>query len=75
MAIDQKYGKVSFEFGNVGEDEPVFVIRGRDILGIAALNAYRDIATMHKCPTSLFDSVHDAIDAFAEWPGEKRLPD
>lgn len=32
MAYDRKYGKVTTEFGNIGEDEPVVVFRAQDVL-------------------------------------------
>lgn len=32
MAIDRKYGKVTTEFGDIGEDEPVVVFRGADVV-------------------------------------------
>lgn len=30
MGYDRKYGKVTTEFGNIGEDEPVVVFRAQD---------------------------------------------
>ncbi len=30
MAVDRKYGKVTLEHGDIGEDEPVVVFRARD---------------------------------------------
>lgn len=32
MGIDRKYGKVTTEFGSIGEDEPVVVFRAQDAL-------------------------------------------
>lgn len=31
MGYDRKYGKITTEFGNIGEDEPVVVFRAQDI--------------------------------------------
>ena len=40
MAIDTKYGKVTTEFGNIEEDEPVVVFRARDVLLPDVLSFY-----------------------------------
>lgn len=32
MGYDRKYGKITTEFGNIGEDEPVVVFRAQDAL-------------------------------------------
>jgi len=44
MAIDNKYGKITTEFGNIGEDEPVVLFRARDVL-LPDVMAYY----LHKC--------------------------
>jgi hypothetical protein len=40
MGYDLKYGKVTTEHGDIGEDEPVFVFRGRDKLLLKILSYY-----------------------------------
>lgn len=44
MAIDNKYGRVTLERGDIGEDEPVVVFRARDVLLPDVLAFY-----LHKC--------------------------
>jgi len=41
MAIDHKYGRVTTEFGTIGEDEPVVVFRATDRLLPKLLKVYR----------------------------------
>lgn len=40
MGYDRKYGKVTFERGNIGEYEPVVVFRAKDVLLPDVLYAY-----------------------------------
>lgn len=40
MAVDERYGRVTLEHGNVGEDEPVYVLRANDRLAPTVLRHY-----------------------------------
>ena len=71
MAVSGKYGKLSIP--RVGEDEPVFVLRGQDKLAEAAIEMYRALVASHSSP--LAGSVQKEIDAFRQWRGSKKIPD
>ncbi len=45
MAQDLKYGKI--DIPGIGDDEPVFVIRGRDECALDVLDAYAAIYEEH----------------------------
>ena len=70
MAQSRRYGKVDIPM--IGEDEPVFVLRGQDILAESAIEMYRLLAEAHGCKVA--DGLAQEINAFREWPGERRLP-
>jgi hypothetical protein len=75
MAMDLKYGKVTFEKGAIGEDEPVFVLRAQDACAIHTMEWYRDLAKKAGCPDGHIYNTEEAVRAFDAWPGEKKLPD
>jgi hypothetical protein len=71
MAVSGKYGKISIP--KVGEDEPVFILRGQDKLAEATIEMYRVLIASHGSP--LADRVQKEIDAFRGWSGSKKIPD
>lgn len=48
----------------VPEDEPLFIIRGRDAIAVAALFAYRDLALDNGCNDYLLGGVDQVITDF-----------
>ncbi len=50
MGVSRKYGKVTFERGTIGEDEPVFVVRARDLSAPSVLRQYRFLCEALKSP-------------------------
>jgi hypothetical protein len=70
MAQSRRYGKVDIPM--IGEDEPVFILRGQDVLAESAIEMYRLLAEAHGCKVA--EGLTPEINAFHEWPGEKRLP-
>lgn len=57
MATDGKYGRVTFERGDIGEDEPVFILRAQDQLVPLVLECYRDLCREYNCPTEHIDGI------------------
>ena len=71
MALSGKYGKVNIP--NVGEDEPVFILRAQDNLAESAIEMYRTLAASHGSPVA--HELQKEIDAFRRWGGPKKMPD
>ena len=75
MAKDRKYGTVTVELGTLGEDEPVFILRGQDVLAIETLTHYREQADRFGCTDNFRGSVNEAIEYFRSWSGARKIPD
>lgn len=82
MAHDQKYGTVTVEKepGNsLGDDEPVFILRGRDVVSVATVRVYAQKCAQHGSPKEHVLSVNEAADAMVVWqkanPDLVKLPD
>ena len=71
MVLSGKYGKI--DIPNIGEDEPVFVLRARDKLAEHAIEMYRALAASHGAPVA--DTLQKEIDSFRRWSGQKKIPD
>jgi hypothetical protein len=71
MAVSGKYGKINIP--NIGEDEPVFILRAQDRLAGSAIMMYQALAESHGA--SVADGVQKEINLFREWKGQKKLPD
>lgn len=71
MAISAKYGKVDIE--NIGENEPVFILRAQDSLAVQALENYQTLASINDAPAA--DGMRMEIGRFENWDGDRKLPD
>jgi hypothetical protein len=71
MALSTKYGKVNIP--NLGEDEPVFILRAQDELALPAIEMYRMIAVARGAPIAV--GMNNEMDKFRKWKGPKKLPD
>jgi len=71
MAISEKYGKVTIP--NIGDDEPVFILRAQDKLAEPTIEMYRTLVASHG--SSLAEDLQKVIDAFRRWSGLKKIPD
>ena len=67
MAIDGKYGRVTTEFGDIGEDEPVVVFRAQDKLLPQVLAYYTMICMEAGSPRRHIDLIVDSRDRVAAW--------
>ena len=70
MAIDGKYGKVTFEKGDIGEDEPVFVFRARDRLLPSVLEEYWWLCNDAGSPQHHLDSITKSKSDIEQWQSE-----
>lgn len=70
MAMSSTYGKLSIPM--IGENEPVFILRGQDSLAQSAIEMYRLLAEAHGCRVA--EAISREISSFKQWRGEKRLP-
>jgi len=70
MALSRSYGKLNIPM--IGENEPVFILRGQDSLAQSAIEMYRLLAEAHGCKVA--EALNHEISEFRQWPGEKRLP-
>jgi hypothetical protein len=71
MAVSGKYGKV--DIPNIGNDEPVFILRAQDKLAEAAIVMYQALAASHGAGVA--KGVETEVDLFRKWEGKKKLPD
>ena len=70
MAVSGKYGKVNIP--NIGDDEPVFVLRAQDKLAEAAIRMYQSLAESHEA--AMAKGIETEIDLFRTWSGKRKLP-
>ena len=67
MAIDRKYGRVTCEFGDIGEDEPVVVFRAQDRTTPRLLDAYYAICADDGSPPEHLDGIDANKAAVLTW--------
>lgn len=76
MAVDFKYGKVTLEHSDIGDDEPVVVFRARDKLLPKVLSYYMLFCMKENSPRLHIDLILKAIDIVKDWQknNETRTP-
>lgn len=67
MAQDTKYGRITCERGNIGEDEPVVIFRAQDATLPDLLDAYRAICVAAGSPTKHLASIDAAKAEVMAW--------
>lgn len=67
MAIDNKYGRVTLEHGDIGEDEPVIVFRARDEALPALLYVYRQLCANAGSPERHLELVDETREKIVAW--------
>jgi hypothetical protein len=70
MAEDVKYGHVTTERGDIGEDEPVFLFRAKDKLLPVVLADYLDMCRRAGSPPHHLDGIDEAIDRVEAWQAD-----
>lgn len=77
MGYDRKYGKVTTEHGDIGDDEPVVVFRARDITLPNLLCFYAYLCMKAGSPTRHLAIVSNSRKAIVDWQrntGKVRVP-
>ncbi len=74
MAVDLKYG--ALEIPGIGDDEPVFVLRGRDSLALSTLEDYTLKAEEAGVGSEILDGLDAVSEAVFDWQQKngQRLP-
>jgi hypothetical protein len=67
MGIDNKYGRVTTEFGNIGEDEPVIVFRAKDIALPDLLLRYHYACAGLNSPRNFLNDILDLRQKIIKW--------
>lgn len=79
MGFDRKYGRVTTEHGDIPDDEPVIVFRGRDRLLVAVLDEYVRQCAAAGSPQRHVDIVQTSREKIRQWqqdnPDRVRTPD
>lgn len=77
MALDSKYGKIIAERKQFHSDEPVFVLRAKDVIAPYAVEAYAaHLRAVGEAEAHMFDTIADECDNIAAamrvWQGTNR---
>lgn len=80
MAVDGKYGRVTFEkepHTPIPDDEPVFIFRAQDDLAAQVILFYGRLCAKEGSPDSHTDAIMEAYDRFVEWKEDHatKIPD
>lgn len=81
MGYDEKYGKVTVEWGDTPEDEPVIAFRGKDVLVPELLRHYHKLCVSEGSPQEHSDRVLKLAENIEKWQyydnnkGRVRIPD
>jgi hypothetical protein len=70
MAIDNKYGRITTEFGDIGEDEQVVLFRGRDRLLPKLLKIYHILCSIAGSPVHHLEAIDQAAAKIKMWQAE-----
>lgn len=79
MGYDGKYGRVTTEHGDIPDDEPVIVFRGRDVILPELLGRYAALCEIHGSSAEHVHLVLDTSDRIEQWqndhPDRVKVPD
>lgn len=79
MGYDGKYGKVTTEHGDIPDDEPVIVFRGRDRIVPAMLRFYLEMCESNGSPPRHLSLIQRSAAEIVRWqnehPEQVRTPD
>lgn len=67
MASNVKYGHVTTEMGDIGENEPVFIIRAQDKTAPHMIAVYAAMADIAGAPPSFLDNLETAMEDMIQW--------
>lgn len=72
VGYDGKYGRVTTQFGDIGEDEPVIVFRAQDQLLPKVLMYYHLFCLKAGSPRKHLDIIVDSIERVKAWQRNNR---
>ena len=79
MGYDRKYGRVTTEHGDIPDDEPGVVFRGRDSQVPELLEQYRLLCEDAGSPQRHLDLIQGTLNEISAWQGENpdrvKVPD
>lgn len=77
MAVDKKYGRVTLEHGNIGENEPVIVFRAQDKLLPQVLAHYHMLCMHAGSPMRHLRLVAERFHEIKAWQSlyDTKVPD
>lgn len=67
MGIDRKYGLVTTERGDIPDDEPVIVFRGRDQALVPLLQTYVTLCAALGSPQRHLNLVQESREKIRQW--------
>lgn len=70
-----KAAALNYLMYKVEEDEPVFILRGADVLAASTIFAWADNATLHRVAQPKIESAIQTAGEFLRYEGPKKLPD
>lgn len=73
MGYDRKYGKVTTEFGNIKDDEPVVVFRAQDKLLPDLLAFYAYMCIKSGSPQRHLNIIFNSAQGVRNWQAKNRL--
>lgn len=71
LAANLEHGSLSA----LAQDEPFFLLCGRDRLAPTAIKAWIEAARISNVPDYKLESAHETIEAIEGWPGDRHYPD
>jgi hypothetical protein len=71
MAVSGKYGKI--DIPNIGDEEPVFILRAQDRLAQGLIEIYKVLVDSHGSANA--EQLDEEIARFRKWDGPKKIPD
>jgi len=75
MEMDTKYGRVTTSEKDIPKDEPVFILRGQDILAPTVVRLYADLVGLIGCgPTMSRTELRMLATRMEQWQPRK-VPD
>lgn len=67
MANSRKFGKITVEKGNIGENTPVFLFRPEDRFLTDVLEYYYDCCALGGSPLEHLAGIRDALSEITVW--------
>lgn len=66
---------INYIMYRVEEDEPVFILRAKDVLAVPTIFKWADLARDYHVPDKKIEGVIEAAGEFLRYSGVKKIPD